>query len=282
MNRIDLLFETRRSWTDFQINFLIALIYKVEKKDRVFKPYTLKAKDILVEKLSFEELKIETQSLLSQTYEVQIGNHLTQLSIFSSITYIIGESIVEINLHPLFKTYFLHLKDNYTLVTLKNLLKFKSIFSKKMYLILKKSKEAVVNLTIEMLKDELYLKESYQDYNTFKKRVILQAQKELHNTDMAFFFEEVKKSRKIETIIFKQVLFDNIELSILQKELQNKLIKDTKITESQSRKIVIKFMPQEIYATLYMIKHVKQLGQIKTSLAGYTVGVFNQILFQKN
>lgn len=281
MNKIDLLFESRKQWTDFQINLLISLIYKVGKKDPLLKIYKIKAKDILFHKQSLEELKAETKVFISQTYEIKTINKLTQLSIFSSISFIIGEGIIEITLHPLFKTYFLSLKENYTLITLKYLLNFKSIFSKKIYLFLKKTNEGV-SISIEELKAKLKLEEAYQDYNTFKRRVVLQSQKELHNTDMAFLFEEVKASRKVEFIKFKQILIQNIELSNNQKELQKKLIEETKISKFQAKKIVIKFMSQEIYSTLYIINDAKYSGRIKTSLAGYTISIFNKMLIQKH
>ena len=282
MRNIDLLFKCRKHWSAFQINLLVTLIYKVEKQDVAFKLYKIKAKDVLVEKLSFEELKAETYSFLSTIYEVEIDNKLSQLSIFSNISFIIGEGIIEINLHPIFKNYFWKLKENYTLITLKNVLNFKSIFSKRVYLFLKKSNQKIIQITITDLKKQLNLEEAYQDYNTFKKRIILQSQKELHNTDMAFFFEEIKKSRKVDVIQFKQIQLQNMILSNQQKELQEKLRKETKITELQSRKIVIKFMEQEIYSILYKIKEAKSSGRIKTSLAGYTVSFFNRILNQKN
>ena len=277
MDKIDLLFETRKHWSNFQINTLIALIYKVEKEDSAFKSYKLKAKDILVKKLSFEELKSETQSFLYQNYETQVGNKLTQLPLFSSIVFIIGEGIVEVSLHPLFKAYFLELKERYTLVTLMNLLKFKSRFSKKLYLIFIKSNQKCIEVTIAKLKEELDLTTSYQDYNTFKKRVILQSQKELYNTDMAFFFEEVKKSRKVDSIKFFLIEIQSVVLSIQQEKLQNKLVKETKITNNQAKRIAIKFTSQEIYSTLYLIKDAEYSGRIKTSLGGYTVSVFNKI-----
>ena len=278
MNKIDLLFESRKQWTDFQINLLITLIYKVEKQDVPF--YKIKAKDILFSKRSLEELKHETEVFLFQIYEVQTSNKLTQLPMFSSVGFIIGEGIIEVTLHPFFKAYFLSLKEKYTLITLRNLLSFKSNFSKKIYLLLKK-RGAETSISIDDLRKEFHLQIAYRDYNTFKKRVILQSQKELHNTDLAFLFEEIKKGRKVEAIEFKQRVSQNIELSNQQKKIQEKLIQETKITAFQAKKIVVKFMPQEIYSTLYIINEAKHSGRIKTSLAGYTVSIFNKILVQK-
>ena len=281
MDKIDLLFGEKKQWSNLQINILIALIYKVEKQDSDFKSYKIKAKDVLFKKLSFEELKSETQPFLSKIYELKTSNQLTQLSIVSSLTFVIGEGIIEIELHPLFKAYFLELKNKYTLVTLQNLLSFKSVFSKKLYVFLKKNNEYITTLAIEKLKKQLSLVSSYQDYNTFKRRVILQSQKELHNTDMAYFFKEIKESRKVEFIQFEQTKIQNIILSTQQKILQKKLMDETKITELQSKKIVLKFLSQEIYSTLFLIKEVAYSGRIKTSLAGYTVSLFNSILIQK-
>ena len=282
MDKIDLVFDSQKHWSDFQINLLITLIYKVNKKDSASKIYQLKAKDILIEKFSFEQLKAETQSFFKPIYEIQKGNKLIQLPLFSTITFIIGEGVIEIRLHSICKDYFIELKEKYTLITLKSLLKFKSIFSKKLYLLLKKYNEDPISFSILELKKYLSLENAYRDYNTFKKRVILQSQKELCNTDMAFFFEEKKKSRKVNSIKFSLIELQNIMLSPQQKKIQKKLIKETKITDNQAKRIVVRFIPQAIYSILYLIKSAEYSGQIKTSLAGYTVSVFNKITFQKN
>jgi plasmid replication initiation protein len=281
MNGIDLLFETRKQWSDFQIHLLLELIHKVEQGDNSYKVYKVKAKDILFQKISFETLQIETQIFFHKVYLVTDTNRLTQVSIFSSVTFLVGEGIIEIVLPPLIKTYFLALKNQYTLVTIKNILNFKSLYSKKLYLILKGFEEENITITVEDLKNQLNVTEVYRDYNTFKKRIILQAQKELHLTDIPFFFQEIKVSKRIVSIQFIKTAIHHIPISNEQIELQDKLIKDTKITALQAKRIVIKFTAQEIYSALYMIKDLEYSKRIKTNLAAYVVGVFNKKLLNK-
>ncbi len=281
MYDIDILFNTRNHWTAFQINLLITLIHKVKKEDTSFKTYSIKAKDILPHKMSFSQLKVETHKLLSRTYEVNDNKRVCQLAIISSIAFRKGEGIIEIIIHNLIKSYFLELKENYNIVSLKSLLSFKSIYSKKLYYWLKENRIEDHVVEIQNMKQYLGIEEKYSDYNTFKKRVIIQAQKELSNSDTPFLFQEVKSSRKVESIQFKIVGVKEIPLSLKQQTLQQKLVKDTKITVLQARKIVIRFTKEEILSLLFLIKKANQTGQIKTSISGYTVGVFNTLLKQK-
>lgn len=278
---MDILFNTKNHWSLFQINLLTTLIHKVKKEDNAFKIYNIKAKEIIPSKMSFSELKISTLKLINRTYELNQNNKTYQISIISSIAFRRGEGILEIIIHPLIKHHFLNLKEKYTLISIKSLLSFKSIYSKKLYCWLKKNKEDIFIFNIQNMKQEFGIEERYSDYNTFKKRVILQAQKELSNSDFPFFFHEIKNSRKVESIQFLPVNIKELLLSANQQELQQKLVKDTKITMLQAKKIVVRFSKEEILFLLFTIKKANQAGQIKTSLSGYTVGVFNTILKQK-
>lgn len=280
MYDIDILFNTRNHWTEFQINLLITLIHKVKKDDNVFKTYPIKAKEIIPYKMSFIELKEATLKLLNRTYEVSQNNRIYQVAIVSSIAFRRGEGVLEIILHPIIKSYFLELKEKYTLISIKYLLSFKSTYSKRLYIWLKEDRENFI-FDIQNMKQQFGIEERYSDYNTFKKRVILQAQRELSSSDFPFFFQERKNSRKVESIQFLPINFKEILLNVNQQNLQQKLVKDTKITMLQARKIVIRFSKQEILSLLFLIKKANQTGQIKTSLSGYTVGVFNTILKQK-
>lgn len=281
MTELDILFSTRYDWTRFQINLLTTLIHKVKKEDNSFKIYNIKAKDVLPNKMSFTELKRSTLKLLYRTYELKQNNRIHQVAIISSISFRKGEGILEIVFHPLIKSYFLHLKEKYTLVSIQSLLSFKSIYSKKIYVLLKQNNLDSITFHIQNMKQQFGIEEQYSDYNTFKKRVILQAQKDLSSSDLPFFFQEIKSSRKIERIQFLPLDTKEILLNIEQQNLQQKLVKDTRITMLQARKIVIRFTKEEILSLLFLIKKVNQSGQIKTSLSGYTVGVFNTILKQK-
>ena len=280
MYDIDILFNTRNHWTEFQINLLITLIHKVKKDDNAFKIYPIKAKEIIPYKMSFIDLKKSTLKLLNRSYELSQNNRIYQVAIVSSITFRRGEGILEIILHPIIKSYFLELKEKYTLVSIKYLLSFKSTYSKRLYIWLKENRENFI-FDIQNMKQQFGIEERYSDYNTLKKRIILQAQKELSSSDFPFFFKEIKSSRKVESIQFLPVNFKEILLNVNQQNLQQKLVKDTKITMLQARKIVIRFTKEEILSLLFLIKKANQAGQIKTSLSGYTVGVFNTILKQK-
>ena len=127
---------------------------------------------------------------------------------------------------------------------------------------------------VDDLKYKLNLEGKYKSYNLFKKNVILQAQKELSTTDMAFTFEEIKEGRKIERIKFKLVPPKDVELTREQIQMQSKLMSDLGLTEAQAKKIVVKVGTRDIHKTIFDVKSTARAGRIQTNIAAYAFGVF--------
>ena len=168
---MDILFNTRNHWTIFQQNLLIDLMYQINSTDKSFRSYKLKTKDLTAQKrMSLSQIHIDTAILLNRTYEIDEGERLVQISILSSISFFKNEGIIEVTIAPFMKSYFLKLKEKYTLISIKSLLSLKSIYAKKLYKWLKNAKEKELVFEISRIKKELSIENKYQDYSTFKKR----------------------------------------------------------------------------------------------------------------
>lgn len=244
--------------------------------------FTIKAKDIIGDiepRMTFANIQQETLSLLHKIYEIDERQRLLQTTILSSVEFSKGQGLITLIVSPALIPYLQQLKKEYSLISIQDLIGFQSIYAIKMYLMLLKQNRGVAfKIRIDDLKAHFEIANQYKDYNTFKNRVILQAQKELHHTHLAFSFEEIKEGRKVECFIFKTLEISQIPLSNKQIPLAKKLHQDLGITPSQAKEIVIQFLPEEINQIIYNIKERERSGQIKSSLGAYSVGVFSRLL----
>lgn len=269
-------------FTPFQQKVLIAILFKFfyAKKKPIYS-FSINAKDVIADiesKMGFEDIQKETLALLHKVYEINEEKRFLQTSIFSSAEFIKGQGIINLTISPAFEPYLQSLKRNYTLLTIKNLMSFQSIYAIKMYLmLLEQNRSNAFKISILDLKTKFNIANQYKDYNTFKNRVILQAQKELHFTHLAFTFQEIKEGRKVKFFIIRILNLKHIELNKKQKELVRKLTQDLEITTYQAKEIVTLFLPEEIYQIIFNIKERYHTGQIKSSLGAYTLGVFSNL-----
>jgi len=267
--------------TAFQQKLLISMLARL--------PYSSKNNNITVqfkantllsdveEQLSYKDLQKEMLFLMKKNYVIDTENQLTQINFLSKASFLKGKGIIEVVLNPAIVPYLYELRKAFPLNVLREVLKLKSVYSINIYLLLLEVENGEnVSYSIENLKRKLDITGRYNDYNTFKRRVILQAQKELHLTDKAFFFKEEKESRRVAKITFKVYPFDKLYWSQNKSKLANKLINDLQISRIEASKIVFLFIEEEIYNIIYKIKEKEREGVIKTSLGAYAVSFFYQ------
>ncbi|MEZ5058289.1 MAG: replication initiation protein [Saprospiraceae bacterium] len=274
------LIHAKYEMTALQKKILLMLISKIQPDDIDFKPYRIRARDFLeaAELKStqiYGKLKIATEGMLSKVFHIKKPTGMLQITILSSAEYFEGRGVMELCFDPKLKPYLLQLREQFTIVPLKQVLGLRSVYAIRIYEMLQQFKNTGFFISkVDDLKYKLNLEGKYKSYNLFKKNVILQAQKELSTTDMAFSFEEIKEGRKIERIKFKLVPPKDMELSREQIQMQAKLINDLGLTEAQSKKIVAKVSPKEIHKTVFDVKSTARAGRIQTNIAAYAFGVF--------
>lgn len=111
------------------------------------------------------------------------------------------------------KPFVLELKNNFSFYFLKNVSNLSSSSSYRLYELLKqwqdgKNNRGWFSVELEELKSVLGVENKYKLYGHFKERVLNKNQKELlEKTDIRFTFEEKKRGRRVERIVFN--IFDN-------------------------------------------------------------------------
>ncbi|NJN76902.1 MAG: replication initiation protein [Saprospiraceae bacterium] len=274
------LINARYEMTAFQKKILLYIISMIQPDDEDFKQYTINVKDFVSDtdyksKMLYGKLRQETKALIGKVYEIEEADRLLQISILSEAVYLKGKGIIQVRFTPSLKPYLLQLKQHFTATPLKYILSFKSVHSMRIYEMLHQFKSTGFFVEkVEKLKYRLKIEEKYESYSAFKKYVLVQAQKELQQTDMAFTFKEIKNGRKIDRLEFSIKPLQEIPIEAGQEQLIAKLVTDLRLSPLQAKQIVITVMPADIHRTIYEIKEAQRDGKIITNIGAYSMGVF--------
>lgn len=188
---------------------LISLVNPRQDKDfRSYEmPVEMFVKVIGVEgKAYHKELDLITDKLMKRSLRIDDpdGGWL-KINWLSACQYKKGEGIVVLEISEHLKPYLIGLKSHYTQYRLANILPLRSGYSIRLYELLKQYETVGERyLGVSEMRQMMEIKETeYKNYNDFKKKVILKAQKELlEKTDIAFDFKEKKRVRTIIGIYF--------------------------------------------------------------------------------
>ncbi|MCB2362240.1 replication initiation protein [Clostridium estertheticum] len=189
---------------------ILTLASMVQPTDEDFRPYKFKIIDFMKllgisTKTKYTEIPKITKELMKKVFEINEGKKLIQTAWLSGAVYEKGTGCVELAFSPYLKPYMLQLKENFTRYKLGNILNMKSKYSPRIYEFLKCNEfKKQVTIELEDLKIVVGANEkAYKVYQNVKKKVILQAQKELSKlTDISFDFEEIKTGRKVTSLKF--------------------------------------------------------------------------------
>lgn len=190
---------------------ILTLASMVQSEDEDFKPYKFKINDFMellgVEtQTKYTEVPKITKELMKKVFEIEEDDTLIQTAWLSSATYRKGSGMVELEFSPRLKPYMLKLNGLFTQYKLANILSMKSKYSPRIYEILKCNEfkqQGYIEIEVEELRKLLKADNVYPRYNDFKRKIIIQTQKELKKiSDISFDFEEIKTGRKVTSIKF--------------------------------------------------------------------------------
>lgn len=194
---------------------LIAMLVAQIKNDATdFKPYSLNIKDfcslIGVESSNYSYIVSVAKSLLDRDvhfrYVNDKGKNIEVITKWlSSCVHVEGSGTVEMNFDNVLKPFLLQLRNRFTLYRLENILQLTSVFSIRIYELLKQYENmGSVVFTLDDLRNFIGIDENqYKMYADFKRRVLVNAQKEIKSKcDIYFDYDEIKVGRGIGKILF--------------------------------------------------------------------------------
>ena len=189
---------------------ILTLATKIKKTDKEFQKYFFNFGELshflgLKTNADYAYLREVTQNLLSKVLTLKKENSILQTHWLESVEYFENKSLVALCFNPELKPFLVQLKNNFTKYQLKYTIQLKSLFSIRVYELLKQYENiGVRKFSLEELRNCLGIKkEEYPLYGNFKAKVLVVAQKELKaKTDLFFKFEEIKTGRKVTDIKF--------------------------------------------------------------------------------
>jgi plasmid replication initiation protein len=195
---------------------ILMLLGQIKSSDEDFKCYRITVADfseILGLRVDgmYEELQGTLKSLMSRIIHIKNGKSFLIMGWLSSAEYQSGSGYVELAFDPKLKPYLLQLKNHYTQYQLGNAIHFKSIYSIRLYELLKKEAFKARNgyfdvfFEYEQLRENFGIgKKEYEQFKDFRVKTIEPATREisdktdLHINDVRYG----KTGRKITNITF--------------------------------------------------------------------------------
>ncbi|MDF2677425.1 MAG: repB [Bacillota bacterium] len=214
---------------------ILTLASMVQPDDEEFKSYKFKINEFMDllgvnTKTKYTSIPKITKELMKKVFEIHEGKKLIQIAWLSSAVYEKGSGYVELTFSPYLKPYMLKLNTMFTQYKLANILSMKSKYSPRIYEILKCNefkKQKSIQIDLKDLRKLVKSENIYPLFADFKRKIIMQSQKELKKlTDISFDFEEIKTGRKVTSLKFH--IHANKSIRVNEKVSVNRDIEEDK------------------------------------------------------
>jgi len=204
---------------------MVCMISQVEPGDEDFKYYMIPVEDFkalanIRGRTNYFKVLVEAaRELRAKDVIIIEGDDQINVGLVSAVKENVKSKMIGIRFDKELKPYLLNIKSEFTRYPLKHVMGMKSVYSIRLYELLKqyertKQKERTIEL-YELRKMVGVEQNKYKRYNDFKRNVLEIAEKEIpEQTDIGFVFEEIKQGRAVKFIKFtiqarKQVFIDD-------------------------------------------------------------------------
>ena len=277
----------------YEVKLFLFLLTKVRKEDFDFRLEKIPVEFFKNEggNILYKDIMNAADKIVSRKFAIESDEGFDYIPLMARCSYKKGEGYIQAMFNQEVKPYLLQLKGNFTISQLSELLKLKSYHSHRIYWLLKQcSTFGERTILLGDLKSLLGLKGKYAKSKDFKKRILVKAQEELANTDMAFDFEEIRNGLKVESIRFKIIkpnkqdgspeAYLNIGISqdinrayTDREKLLKKRLKELELTDRQVRLIIERVGADAESGIWKLINDIKMNirdGKIKENLGAYS------------
>ncbi|WP_456391214.1 replication initiation protein [Hydrogenimonas sp.] len=201
------LIRSRYDYTLAELRLVIAIASMIEADDEDFREYVVPAKEYAElmgadKDNTYKAVKKLGDMLLSKPLHIPTAGGFAICNWFSWYEYKDGR--IYCSFHPKLKPYMLQLKEQFTKYRLENILRFKSVYSIRMYE-LAKSWEARggFEISVDDLRKMFGLEGKYKLYADLKRKIIERSLKEINSlSDIRISYKEKKIGRKVTDLIF--------------------------------------------------------------------------------
>jgi|GEM_PF-4072537 len=280
------------------------LVSQIENDDESFKTYKIFVRDIInivkpkSVKNMYAQVKQDMLSLENKKIDYSDGNKTAPIRLLVEPVYHEREGYITARIHHLLRPDLLKLKREFTVGLLCEMLRFKSINTQRIYLLIRQyqnAKSKINRIDVDKLKKILNLLDKYPRYNDFKKRVITPALEEINETGLKVKLKEHRKGRSVETLDFiivenKMKELDpqpntNPSLAIEKIDDEKLLRLKTRLNElGVSKKLISRLIDipgikdnNQVWTAINGIKMNNRDGKISGNLAAYATKTFENM-----
>lgn len=193
---------------------ILWLISKIKPDDCDFKKHSLHIREFqeLIGAKSqgqgyYKEIKKITLDLIKKDLTIYDVNKQREIQVtwLNSAIYEENSGIVALSLSSDLTPYLLKLKDQFTAVSVENVMKFTSYYAIRFYEYFKQYEMiGIRTIEIDTIRKFCGVENKLKNYEDLKQRAILPAIKQINDrSDLFVTFEQVKESRKVKAINFK-------------------------------------------------------------------------------
>lgn len=280
VTKSNLLIEAAYKLTSSEFKLIQTIFSNIQPEDTKTNTYTFPIKQFLEllelkGQSGYSELKKITFDLFKKPISITINEETTQITWLSLVKYNDNKGTITIEINKFWEKYLLSLTSNFTSYKLFNITNLKSIYSLRLYELLKSriNLNSTRIITLKDLRAKMGIEaDQYPKYSNFKQRIILQAQKELKaQSDIYFEFVEIKKGRSVDKIEFH--IYRNVPKKALGQltidavlEEQNKL-SEFGLKPQVMSEIIDKYSNGQIERNIAYTKKKMTLGEVKNPAA---------------
>lgn len=303
-----------------RIFFMIAS--QVNTNDDINKRYRVYVKDLIdilnngrdkkISKSIYQRIYNEVKSLESKNFEYKTEDvKAPAVRLLVAPIYFPNKGYFEAAIHPVLKPFMVNLKDkgNFTLALVCEMLRFKSYYTQRIYLLVRQyqfANKKINTIQLDTLRALLSIEDKYGEYYDIKRRILEPARKDIAKTGLIFEIRPKKKGKSVYAIDLEIIsiantispngkptkkALSNTEGILPIKEIKEINDKPTKkaLSEKEARleknlkelelndwqvKLILDRIGAEgdtgIWKIVNDIKMAKRDGQIKGSVGGYT------------
>jgi len=256
VTKANALVEANYRLTLTQQRIVLLMASMVQPGDEDFKIYRIHVKDLLdildvTRPNLYVQMILMIRDLMRSVVTIPLSDekHLDTHWISNQV-YEVGGGYSDITFDPRLKPFLLHLKERFTTYKLENVIRLKSIYSIRIYELLKQYQGIGKRvLTIEALRKMMGIgSNEYDRYNDFKRYVLQVAHREINaKTDISFGYREIKLGRKVHELEFtitRKAPPAEPDKAAKQREKERKRQKDEALKKAQQREKIEKYLAQ--------------------------------------
>jgi plasmid replication initiation protein len=296
VSKSNALIEASYKLTIDEQRIILLLASLVEPHDKEFKIYKFKVNDLIKllgikNKNKYRQIREHAMALRQKGFTIKEGNKTLDIGWLSSSVYYDGEGIVELCFDPKLKPFLLDLKTHYTTYPMRSAFFLRSIYSVRIYELLKQYQK-IGKRVFELMELRSLLgidDNEYKLYTDFKRTVIIRSQQELEEkTELYFEFEEQKTGKKVTHLHFEIISSANNKVQEISKEIES-IIESSKqiaatsessclfnkligfgVHPSSAKDLIDKYEDNYILENILQVEEDYKSGKVK-DLAGYVV-----------